>query len=675
MSRFVDVVLASGQAPAFTYSTADLPIQPGDLVKVPFGRSTSWAIAIACHDRQPAFAVKPVLERPLETAFVPAHLVELVLWISDYYLCPPGVAAGPLWSAAGPSTLVRLGLGQRKRKASPPGWNLDSLVSPRESIQLHPNDEQASAAAAISEAIHKGGFAPMLLAGVTGSGKTATYLLAAREAVALGRDVLILVPEIGLTPQTVRRTADFLGQNVAVLHSQLSDLDRARAWTSLRDGNARVALGPRSALFAPLARPGLIVVDEEHDGSYKQSGDAPRYHGRDAAVWLARRLEIPVVLGSATPSLESWHNASTSRYRLLELPRRATGAAMPAVGTVDLGAERKRTGGAISTRLRSELAATLEAGRSAVVLHNRRGWSPQAICLDCQTAVECPSCPGLPLTWHRDRSRLACHHCGHESPPPRRCPSCGSDELEAKGYAIQRVEDELRRLFPEVPVSRLDRDSASKAAVLEKIIDDFRQNGGILLGTQMVAKGHDIPSVTLVGVTDADIGSQTPDFRAGERTFQLLSQVAGRSGRAADPGSVLLQTRSPGNPLFAEVASHDFASFAARELETRRLLLLPPFSRLVLLEASGTDYALVEAWMERMARALRPVVERLGHFLAGPMEASIPVVGGRHRMHLLAKARADSAGTLRRAVRQALSETPVPQGVRAFADVDPVDLL
>ncbi|HOX52111.1 MAG TPA: primosomal protein N', partial [Fibrobacteria bacterium] len=632
-------------------------------------------IAISCHDDEPSFPVKPVLERPLEHPFVPAHLVELVRWISDYYLCPPGVAAGPLWSAAGPSTLVRLGLGAGRRKASPPGWNLESLVPPRGKIEISPNADQAFAADAIGEAIVRGGFAPMLLAGVTGSGKTATYLLAAREAIRLGRDVLILVPEIGLTPQTVRRTADFLDQNVAVLHSQLSDLDRAKAWTALREGAAKVALGPRSALFSPLANPGLIVVDEEHDGSYKQSGDAPRYHGRDAAVWLAHRLGIPVVLGSATPSLESWHNASTSRYRLLELPHRATGAAMPAVRTVDLGAERKRTGGAISTALRSELERTLQAGRSAVVLHNRRGWSPQAICLDCQTALECPSCPGLPLTWHRDRSRLACHHCGHESPPPGNCPKCGSDELEAKGYAIQRVEDELRRLFPQAPLARLDRDSAAKASVLEAIIDEFRQNGGILLGTQMVAKGHDIPSVTLVGVTDADIGSQTPDFRASERTFQLLSQVAGRSGRAADPGTVLLQTRTPSNPLFAEVASHDFPTFAARELETRRALLLPPFSRLVLVEASGPDYALVEAWMDRLARTLRPGMERLGHFLAGPMEAPVPVVGGRHRFHLLAKSRADASATLRRVVREALAAATPPAGVRAFADVDPVDLL
>lgn len=675
MSRFVDVVLASGQAPAFTYAQSDPPVSPGDLVKVPFGRASLWAIAIACHDNEPSFPVKPILERPLDKPFVPAHLVELVQWIADYYLCPPGVAAGPLWSAAGPSTLVRLGLGARKRKASPPGWNLESLVSARESFDLSPNADQSAASDAIIQAIRDGGFAPMLLAGVTGSGKTATYLLAAREAIRLGKDVLILVPEIGLTPQTVRRTADFLGQNVAVLHSQLSDLDRARAWTALRDGGARVALGPRSALFAPLANPGLIVVDEEHDGSYKQSGDAPRYHGRDAAVWLAHRLGIPVVLGSATPSLESWQNTLASRYRLLDLPHRATGAPMPKVRTVDLGSERKRTGGAISTALRAELEKTLAAGKSAVVLHNRRGWSPQAICLDCQTALECPSCPGLRLTWHKDRSRLACHHCGHESPPPRICPSCGSDELEAKGYAIQRVEDELRRLFPDSPLSRLDRDSASKATVLEKIIDDFRQNGGILLGTQMVAKGHDIPSVTLVGVTDADIGSQTPDFRAAERTFQLLSQVAGRSGRAADPGEVLLQTRSPGNPLFAEIATHDFRTFAARELETRRILLLPPFSRLVLVEASGADYALVEAWMDRLTKILRPSLERSGHFLAGPMEAPIPVVGGRHRMHLLAKARAESSGTLRRAVREALASCAVPAGIRAFADVDPVDLL
>ncbi len=675
MTRFVDVVLASGQSPLFTYADPAEAFSPGDLVRVPFGRRTALALVLESHGRVPAFPVKDAQDRVLEGPWIPSHVVDLVRWMADYYLCAPGVAAGPVWSCAGNSTLVGLGLGARKARARKPvvgGLVSESVTAPGAPPGIVPSSEQAAAAGRISLAVAEGGFAPFLLRGVTGSGKTETFLLAAREALSRGLQVLILVPEIGLTPQTVRRTAAFLGEPVAVLHSQLSESDRARAWIALREGSVRVALGPRSALFAPLFKPGLIVVDEEHDGSYKQSGDAPRYQGRDAAVWLARRCGIPVVLGSATPSLETWNNAATGRYRLLELASRALGAALPTVEMVDLRASRKASGGALSPRLRQELAEVARRGEKAVILHNRRGWAPQASCLDCGTALECPQCPGLRLTWHR--RCLVCHHCGHVQEPPRTCPSCGSGTLEPQGWAIQRVEDEIRRLLPDIPVVRLDRDSTSRRGGHELALARFRERGGILLGTQMVAKGHDIPEVTLVGATDADIGAAVPDFRADERTFQLLSQVSGRAGRAGLPGRVLLQTRRPGDPVLADVAAHDFPSFARRETEQRRILSLPPFSRLVLVEASGLDASAASGWMEALARALRPRLGA-GQEALGPVDAPMAVVARRHRFHLLCKASPDSASALRRAVSETMAGLPPPSGVRTLVDVDPQDLL
>jgi len=684
VNRFLDVVLASGQSPAFTYSDPGGIFSPGDIARVPFGTRKELALVLVCLDRVPTFPVKAALDRPLDGTLIPEHLADLVRWLSDYYLCAPGTAAGPVWSCAGRSTLVRLGLGARKaavkkeKRAEAVPMALeeigeDAVAAPGPPSGIQPNPDQHTAAEAISEAVAKGGFSTFLLYGVTGSGKTETFLLAAREALSRNLQVLILVPEIGLTPQTVRRTAAFLGEPVAVLHSQLSDSARASAWTALRDGSVRVALGPRSALFAPLFRPGLIVVDEEHDGSYKQSGDAPRYQGRDAAVWLARRCGIPIVLGSATPSLESWNNARTGRYELLELPLRAGGADMPEVQLVDLRVSRKASGGALSPLLRRELTDVASRGEKAIVLHNRRGWAPQASCLDCGAALECPQCPGLRLTWHR--KSLVCHHCGHVQAPPRTCPACGSEALEPQGWAIQRIEDEIRRLLPDIPVVRLDRDTASKRGGQERALAEFQAGGGILLGTQMVAKGHDIPEVTLVGATDADIGAGMPDFRAGERTFQLLCQVSGRAGRAGLPGRVLLQTRRPEDPLLADVVAHDFRTFAAREIEQRRILSLPPFSKLILVEASGTDEKATSAWIEALAAALRPRLARAGQEAMGPMPAPIAVVARRHRFHLLCKSEPESSASLRRAVGEELLGRPSPPGIRAFADVDPQDLL
>jgi primosomal protein N' (replication factor Y) len=635
-----------------------------------------YALVLEAHERLPPFATKSVIDRALPSPLVPAPLVDLARWIGDYYLCPPGTALGPVLSSAGPSSLVRLGLGKRKAKPTAHGEaSPASVVADLPARQpWTPTPDQATAIEALQASVREHRFAAHLLWGITGSGKTAVFLEAARTALEAGRQVLFLVPEIGLTPQTVARIRKALGEGVAVLHSQLTDTERAEAWDGLRTGRLQVALGPRSALFAPLFHLGLVIVDEEHDGSYKQNGDAPRYHGRDAAVWLARRHGVPVILGSATPSLETWNNALEGRYGRLDLRQRATGASLPPVDLVDLRHGRASTGATFSGPLRQALVDCIAAGSRAMVLHNRRGYAPQLACLDCGHVPECPDCPGLRLTLHRSRGLLSCHHCGLSIPVPATCPECGSDELDPEGWAIQRVEEELHRVLPETPVTRLDRDVAADRDGHATALASFQERGGVLLGTQMIAKGHDFPEVTLAAVTDSDIGSGMPDFRAAERTFQLLSQFAGRAGRAGKPGRVLLQTRRPEDPLLARVAAHDFEGFASEELARRRELSLPPFGRMVLVEASSEDPDSAGRWLGRLAKRLAGIRDLQASVL-GPVEAPLPVVRKRHRQHLLLKASPERFAALRQALMREAAVEPPPKGVRTSVDVDPVDLL
>lgn len=696
----MDVCLLSGESPSFTYADPGLGLGPGEVVRVPFGEAPreseteqlglkgltkrkrtpppaeKFAIVLEAHDRTPAFATKAVIDRALPTPLVPPALVDLARWIGDYYLCPPGTALGPVLSSAGPSSLVRLGLGKRRTKAPKPGQDTPEpvLADLPERGPWSPTPDQAAAIAVLQESVREHRFATHLLWGITGSGKTAVFLEAARTALEAGRQVLFLVPEIGLTPQTVARIRQALGNGVAVLHSQLTDSERAEAWDGLRTGRLQVALGPRSALFAPLFRLGLVIVDEEHDGSYKQNGDAPRYHGRDAAIWLARRHGVPVILGSATPSLETWNNALEGRYGRLDLRQRATGASLPPVELVDLRQGRASTGATFSGPLRQALVDCIESGSRAMVLHNRRGYAPQLACLECGHVPECPDCPGLRLTLHRSRGLLSCHHCGLSLPVPATCPECGSDELDPEGWAIQRVEEELQRVLPGTPVTRLDRDVAADRDGHATALSSFQERGGVLLGTQMIAKGHDFPEVTLAAVTDSDIGSGMPDFRAAERTFQLLSQFAGRAGRAGKAGRVLLQTRRPEDPLLARVAAHDFGGFAAEELARRRELSLPPFGRMILVEASSEDPNAAALWLGRLARRLAGIRE-LEASVLGPVEAPLPVVRKRHRMHLLLKSSPERFAGLRKALMREAAAEPPTKGVRASVDVDPVDLL
>lgn len=527
------------------------------------------------------------------------------------------------------------------------------------------NEEQRAAADAIVAA---DGYAPFLLDGVTGSGKTEVYLQAIRRCLERGRQALVLVPEIALTPQTLKRFRERLGVEIAVLHSGLGETERARAWLSAARGEAAVVLGTRSALFVPLPRAGLLVVDEEHDTSYKQQ-EGFRYHARDLAVLRAKTLGVPVVLGSATPSLESLANVEAGRYRLLRLRYRAGLAQPPALKVVDLRRQRLLHGFAPGTL--DAIGACLGRNEQVLVFKNRRGYAPVLLCHDCGWSAQCPHCERA-MTLHRREGRLRCHHCGHESPPPPACPDCGGLALNPLGQGTERLEEALSERFPQVPIVRVDRDTTRGRRARDALFERLPDTGArILVGTQMLAKGHDLPHLTLVVVVGADEGLFSVDFRAAERLGQLVVQVAGRAGRAERPGTVILQTHDPAHPLLSVLLDGGYRALAAQLLKDRRAASLPPFAHFALLRAEARTPDALDAF-------LRAAMTRIdaGSVLAhGPLAAPMPLRAGAHRGQILLEAavRGELQALLPRWL-DALRELPGTRAVRWSIDVDPVDL-
>ena len=556
---------------------------------------------------------------------------------------------------------------------------------------LVPTPAQAKALRQLVAALDEPQPAPFLLQGITGSGKTLVYIELLREVLARGRTGIVLVPEISLTPQTVSRFRAHFGDEIAVLHSGLSDGERYDAWRRLRSGARRVAVGARSALFAPLDRLGLVVVDEEHDGSYKQS-EAPRYQARDLAVVRARAHGAVCLLGSATPSLESRYNVDAGKFRRLELPERAGGASLPEVRVVDLRAERGQkkgkgggTGlhaapgaGVFSATLVDAVRARLRRREQVILLLNRRGYSSFVQCRACGEVERCENC-SVSLTYHRVTRRIVCHHCRFEAPAPSRCPRCGSDDLSFRGVGTEQVERVAVETFPEARIARMDVDTTSGKWAHQRILERVeRREVDILLGTQMIAKGLDFPTVTLVGVVNADVGLHLPDFRASERTFQLLSQVAGRAGRGALGGEVLIQTSMPEHYAVRAAVAHDYEGFARRELEERRHPRYPPHVRLCNVVLSSPDQELVVEAAEGAARwleeKLRGGVRGESVELVGPAPAPIERLHGRWRWHFLL--RAESPGALGLAALAVVTRYRLPAGdVRLALDRDPVALL
>jgi len=561
---------------------------------------------------------------------------------------------------------------QEVRRRDPFG---DVPVEPQAPPELTP--EQKDALASIQqELLAPPSFRqPVLIHGVTGSGKTELYLRAIQAVREQGRQAICLVPEISLTPQMIGRFRSRFGAEVAVLHSALSTGEKYDEWQRIRRGEVSIVVGARSAIFAPFDNVGLIIIDEEHEHSYKQEGMAPCYHAREVAEERARLEGALLVLGSATPALESYHKAETGRYRLVTLEQRVDGRPMPQVTLVDMWEELRSGNRSIFSRvLQEELERTLAAGEQAILFLNRRGYNTFIMCRACGEAITCPNC-AVAMTYHLGENHLACHYCDYQVPVPTVCPKCGGRQIRHMGAGTERVEQELQKLYPHIRVARMDVDTTRRKGSHAAILGAFgRRQVDVLVGTQMITKGLDFPGVTLVGVVLADTSLNLPDFRAAERTFQLVTQVAGRAGRGERPGRVVVQTYQPEHYSLEAAQQHDFASFYRQEIQLRQNLSYPPFSHLIHLVVSGPD----EGKVRDAAAAIGLLLSRSafpGEIL-GPAPAPIPKLRGMHRWHLVLKG--PDAAAMVREVRTALSagrSSWRSKDVRLSVDVGPVSMM
>ncbi len=692
------------------------PPDPGARVLVPFGKRDLVGIVIdtatAC-EPEPA-RLKPTrlksIRRVLDSQLLDSELLSLMRWATRYYAAPPG----ELVSHALPAVLRRnreipprrihwLRLTERGRSAdlarAPRQREIASLLHDRpqardeltaagargdalrrmlETGLIAPcgppsaapapgpelNGDQRLALAKILRARHR--FEALLLAGVTGSGKTEVYLQAARHLLRRGRQILVLVPEIGLTPQFVRRLEGRLGQQACVYHSGLGERERLETWQAAGSGEAGLLIGTRSAVFLPLARPGLLIVDEEHDGSFKQF-DAMRYSARDVAVMRASRLGIPVVLGSATPSLESLQNADRGRYRMLELPERAGSASQPRWQIDDLRGQRMEDG--LTETLVERMRATLADGEQVLVYRNRRGYAPVLICNECGWQADCDHCSAH-MTWHRARNRLNCHHCGHTRAVPQRCPDCHSPQLVAVGAGTERIEGALQKLFPDIPIFRADRDVVRGREDLEKLLQQVGAGEPcILVGTQMLAKGHHLPGIGLAVMLDTDQLLFSADFRAPERLAQSIVQVAGRAGRE-QPGKFILQSRHPEHPLIQTLAGGDYLRAARLLLEERREAELPPWTHLAMVRAEARQASTATEFL----RAVAAIVDTRAARVAGPVAAILQRRAGywRYQLWLMAESRS-ALGTETARLPTLIERMREARKVRWHIDVDPLE--
>ena len=708
-------------------------LQPGVRLRVPFGRRevVGVLVEVVQHSEVPADKLKPALQLLDRTPPLPAPLFKLCLWTAQYYQHslgdtlswalpvllrqgePAEVRQERYWHATEGASAddPRLARAPRQREALrtlaqhhhgvPHGLlsklqlNKDSLdlllekglvrVEVRRSTplvrhggwlaqpELPLNAEQRAAFNAVQSGMQ--GFGAFLLYGVTGSGKTEVYLQLIRHCLEAGKQALVLIPEINLGPQTVERFARRFNARIALLHSGVNDRERLDAWLAARDGEADIVIGTRSALFTPLKNPGLIIVDEEHDASYKQQ-EGLRYHARDLALVRARQEHLPIVLGSATPSLESLHNAHAGRYALLKLTQRAGGAQQPRFLRLDVKSLPLDAG--ISGPLQQAIRQTLEAGQQVLVFLNRRGFAPTLLCHDCGWISQCPRCDAR-MTLHQRHNELRCHHCGHVERPPRNCPQCNQVDLRPVGAGTERAEERLALLFPQFPVLRIDRDSTSRKGAMDKLFATINKGEPcILVGTQMLAKGHHFPRVTLVAILDADGGLFSADFRASERMAQLTVQVAGRAGRAEEPGKVIIQSHLADHPLLVQLTEQGYPAFAEQALSERRGAGLPPFAHLALLRGEAHKPGQAEAFLDdacTYAEQLCAELKLNGIELLGPVPAPMERRAGRFRAQLLLQC--SSRAPLHKLLAHwlpVLEAMPAGRAVRWSLDVDPIDL-
>ncbi len=720
---YVDVVLPIPIDRPFTYR-GNGPV--GSRVVVPFRNRKYTGYVVAAHGRVPGFEVRNVLE--FHERVIDEKLLALTRWIADRYLCSWGeaiAAAVPaairrhkasgtiaiaalvsgstfeprterqrivldiLRTARGPmpvgdlraraeansETVRRLVKAGAISISRAPATDVDVLsdliVEAAKDIELTP--EQRAALVTIERAMDGERPTTVLLHGVTGSGKTEVYLRAIRHAVAAGRQSIVLVPEIALTPQTVARFKSRFPR-IAVLHSILTESDRAAQWRATQAGDVDVIVGARSAIFAPVKQLGLVIVDEEHEYAYKQEND-PRYHARDVAIQRAEIERAAVVLGSATPSLESLYRARIGQYRLCSLPFRIEKREMPKVRVVDMAQERMETKHypVISRALESDFKAAIARGEQVILFLNRRGYITYISCRRCEWIFKCRRCD-VGMTYHKDRDRCECHQCGSTEPMPNACAECKSTSLMKLGLGTEKIEEELATKFPHFKVRRMDSDAMrTRRDYREALTGLWGGDTDVIIGTQMIAKGLDVPNVTVVGVVSADTAFHHPDFRAAERTFQLITQVAGRAGRGPKGGTVVVQTFHPTHYAIAAAAKYDLDGFVEREIASRRELGYPPFTSLVRIVVSGAKDEVVSETIGRLAERLKRELPPLLAQMLGPAPAPIHRIKNRYRRELLLKS-ADPE-PVRTALRKVMPSMKPPRGIGIAVDVDPVSMV
>ena len=726
-SRLAEVAVPLHVAQTFTYRLTpeqSIDAKPGARIIVPFGRKLLTGYIVALHEKLPANI--PLTEAEIKEAkslvdrfpVCTEEILQLALWVSEYYACPIGEV---IKAALPPGMKPKLRRFVRATDLQPEKIT-DKQQSVLDTLKQHGTMPLQELSAAVVSALERKGlveifdgavrrdplahstlpeaedhtltraqqsvldqivdqvkeetYSAFLLHGVTGSGKTEIYIRAMSAALARGRSAMMLVPEIALTPVFSRRLRSFFGDQVAIFHSSLQTGERFDEWARVKNGAARVVIGTRSAVFAPVQNLGLIVVDEEHESTYRQQ-ESPYYNARDVAIVRAQKESAAVVLGSATPSLESYHNARAGKYKLLTLPERIAARPMAAATIIDMRNVFVRHGKprVFSDELLEAIQETYERREQSIILLNRRGYSSFILCRSCGETVQCPNCD-VTLTYHRSERVIVCHYCNHRKAVPRVCPSCGKKYIYYVGEGTEQIEEMLTQLFPSLRVARIDRDTTARRRVFEQTLSDFSAGKiDTLVGTQMLAKGHDFPNVTLVGVVSVDAGLALPDFRSAERTFQLITQVAGRAGRGDRPGRVLIQTYHPYHYALRHACAQDFAGFYNEEIQYRQNHLYPPFVALATLLVHGPDLGRVRSDSLELRKQLDAANEGRKCRILGPAPAPLSRLKGEHRFQLLLKSR--SRRSLREVADAALKSVS-ENGVNLRSvnlEIDPVSIM
>ncbi len=671
---FWEVAVDAPLSQAFTYrANKTLPsglLKRGMSVRIPFGKQKRNGVILGPSVESLDYNIREIDEVEATRPDLPEKFLLWLEWLSEYYLHPIGQVISMAFPPLSPQKR------ERKSKRAP------IVSATKESEHKVLNQDQRD----VYEAIHSHrGFGVHLLYGVTGSGKTEVYLELLKSVLEDGKQALILVPEISLTPQLISRFARRFGAQIAVIHSHLTPRERTNQWWSIVNGEKSILIGARSALFCPMSRLGMIVVDEEHEPSFKQD-ESLKYHGRDAAVVLAQKYDCPIVLGSATPSLESWWNHLKGRYRLHQLSKRAQGQDLPSIEVVDLRHEREKRKTSkdenpfwMSAVLHAKIDDRIKKGEQVALFLNRRGVAQTVLCTSCGRTCSCPNC-AVTLTLH-GRAHLVCHYCDYHENLGESCAHCSDGDLKVLGMGTELLESDLGKIYPRARIARADRDEIRNREDLEELIESMEKGSiDILIGTQMIAKGLDFPRLTLVGLVLADVGFNLPDFRSSERSFQLISQVSGRAGRSlgVSPGEVVIQTYNPHHESIRFAQSHDYVGFAQNELNLRSDLVYPPYGKLACLRIHGLDQPSVRQAAEHIASRARALQDQFEPYrliqVLGPAQAPLAKIRNRHRMQMLVKS--PSSSILNRFCRQLLSgKSVVIRGVKVQIDIDPIHML